>query len=188
MTKEKVFEVAPDISLLQQLKGVAGDDLSTCYQCQKCSSGCPIAFAMDYLPHVILHMLHLGLEDEVLRSSTIWLCASCETCTTRCPNDIDIARIMDRLRERAVRAGVTPGEKRALAFHRSFLAAIKGRGRVNELGMIIGYKMRSRDLFSDLRLGLDMLRRGKIKLPTPKIRGSGEVKRLFDESKKKEKS
>ena len=188
MTKEKVFEAAPDLSLLQQLRGAGGDDLSTCYQCQKCSSGCPIAFAMDYLPHTILHMLHLGLEDEVLRSSTIWLCASCETCTTRCPNEIDIARIMDRLRERAVRAGVTPGEKRAVAFHRSFLDAIKSRGRVNELGMIIGYKMRSRDLFSDVRLGLDMLRRGKIKFSFPKIRGSGKVKRLFDESQKKGKA
>ena len=172
----KALEVAPNHSFLRELKE---SDISTCYQCQKCSSGCPVAYAMDFPPHVLLHMAQLGLKDEVLGSSTIWLCASCETCTTRCPNGIDIAKVMDSLREMALRSGVKPGEKHIPAFHRAFLASIKGKGRVSELGMIVGYKLRSGELFKDLGLGWQMLRRGKLKLLAKKARGVSEVRGLF---------
>ena len=171
------LEVVPSPSFIQEL---TGSDISTCYQCHKCSSGCPIAYAMEYPPHVLLHMAQLGLKDEVLRSSTIWLCASCEACTTRCPNAIDIAHVMDRLREMAQKSGIKPGEKHIPAFHHAFLASIKGKGRVNELGMILGYKLRSGDLFGDLGMAWPMLRRGKLKLFSKKARGTGEVERLFE--------
>ena len=69
-----------------------------CYQCKKCSAGCPVAFAMDLLPHEAMKMVQYGQESRLLKCSTIWLCASCETCSTRCPNEIDIARVMDGLR------------------------------------------------------------------------------------------
>ena len=182
MASLKTLEVAPNSLFTQELQG---SDISTCYQCQKCSSGCPIAYAMDYLPHALLHMVQLGLKDEVLGSSTIWLCASCETCTTRCPNGIDIARVMDRLREMAQKSGIKPGEKHIPAFHRAFMAAIKGKGRVSELGMILGYKLRSGDLFGDLGLAWPMLRRGKLKLFSKKARGAGEVGRLFQEARRR---
>ena len=55
-----------------------------------CSDGCPVAYVMDYYPNQIIHMVRLGLKDKILNSTTIWLCASCETCATRCPNEIDI--------------------------------------------------------------------------------------------------
>lgn len=178
----KTLEVAPNHLFLQELKD---SDISTCYQCQKCSSGCPVAYAMDFPPHVLLHMAQLGLKDEVLQSSTIWLCASCETCTTRCPNGIDIARVMDSLREMALKSRVKPGEKHIAAFHRAFLGSIKGRGRVGELGMILGYKLRSGEFFKDLGLGWQMLLRGKIKLFSKKARGVGEVKRLFQGARRR---
>ena len=84
----------------------AGIDLSSCYQCGKCTAGCPMASAMDYSPRQTVRLLQLGMADTALRSRTIWLCASCETCATRCPRDVDVAKMMDILRIEADRAGV----------------------------------------------------------------------------------
>ena len=89
----------------------SGIQVQDCYQCQKCSAGCPVAFAMDYKPNQIMQMVSLGMKDRVLSSKTIWVCASCYTCSTRCPNDIDIAKVMDWLRQTALREGVAPAEK-----------------------------------------------------------------------------
>jgi heterodisulfide reductase subunit C len=62
---------------------VSGEKINNCYQCKKCTAGCPITFAMDILPHQIIKYIQLGLEEKVLTSKTIWLCAACETCGTR---------------------------------------------------------------------------------------------------------
>jgi heterodisulfide reductase subunit C len=115
----------------------------------------------------------------LLSSHTIWLCASCETCTTRCPNGIDIAAVMDRLRQRALALGVRPAEKRITAFHRSFLRSVRRWGRTYEIGMLAAYKTRSGDLFGDLGLGWKMFRRGKLRLRPRRIKGRRQVKALF---------
>ncbi len=73
-------------------------EILQCYQCGKCSAGCPIAYEMDYLPNQIIRMVQLGMEEQVLSSRTIWLCAGCETCTTRCPREVDLAKVMDAFR------------------------------------------------------------------------------------------
>ena len=77
-----------------------GQKVRHCYQCKKCSAGCPVAFTMDILPHEVMKLVQYGQSDRLLECSTVWLCASCETCSTRCPNDIDIAGVMDGLREK----------------------------------------------------------------------------------------
>jgi len=77
---------------LEEVNQHSGEKVQLCFQCFKCSLGCPVSFAMDYLPHQLLRMVQMGLKDRVLHSHTIWVCAACETCTTRCPNHIDIAR------------------------------------------------------------------------------------------------
>ena len=77
----------------------AGEEIFDCYQCYKCSAGCPVSYTMDLLPHQIIRSVLFGRKEKVLSSSTIWICASCETCTTRCPNEIDIAKVMDVLRQ-----------------------------------------------------------------------------------------
>jgi heterodisulfide reductase subunit C len=72
-----------------------------CYQCRKCSSGCPVSFSMELLPHQVMRMIQLEADRELLTANTAWVCAGCQTCTTRCPNDIDIAGVMDELRQLA---------------------------------------------------------------------------------------
>jgi heterodisulfide reductase subunit C2 len=164
---------------LQQDLREAGIDVQACYQCGRCSAGCPVSPFFDLLPMQVVRLSAYGFEEELLSSSTIWLCASCETCTTRCPNGIDIARLMDALRQRAIRQNLKPAEKRIAAFHKSFLRSVRRWGRTYEVGMLAAYKSRSGDLFSDLGLGWQMLRRGKLHLLPRKIKGRKKVKAMF---------
>jgi len=187
--------IIPDHTWLNEVEKNSGVTVSACYQCKKCSSGCPVTFAMDYLPNQMLHMIQMGLKEEVLKSATIWVCASCETCTTRCPNDIDIAKIMDTMRMESRKAGLATGEKRVPVFHDAFLSSVKNKGRVYELGMIGQYtlrsgevaaKLKSGSLMEEAKLGWQMFKKGKLKLFPQKIKRRGEVKRLFKKLKKGE--
>ena len=98
---------------VQQVEEVSGQDLLSCNQCGKCSAGCPVVAAMDLLPSQVIRMAQLGMED-VLESNTIWICASCLTCVTRCPKGVDLPRLMEALRQIALRQGVAELDLSAL--------------------------------------------------------------------------
>ncbi len=164
--------------LIEELRE-AGADVTACYQCGRCSAGCPVAEFFDLKPMQVVRLCCYGQEDVLMQSQTIWLCASCETCTTRCPNGIDIARMMDVLRSRALAKVRTRTEPKILAFHKSFLGSIRNHGRVFEMGMLTGYMLRSGDLFSRIGLGLEMFKRGKIKFLPERIKGTREVRAMF---------
>jgi len=85
--------------LVHRVEEYSGQDLMACYQCGKCAAGCPVAFAMDMLPSQVIRYAQLGLVEKLLDSKTIWLCAACQACYTRCPKGIDLSRIMEALRE-----------------------------------------------------------------------------------------
>ncbi len=157
----------------------AGLEVAACYQCGRCSAGCPVAPFFDLPTMALVRLAAYGLEDALLASRSIWLCAACETCSSRCPNGIDIAALMDFLRQRAVERGVAPAEKRVAAFHRSFLRSVRRWGRTYEVGMLAAYKSRSGDLFGDLGLGWRMLRRGKLHLLPRGIADKGALRALF---------
>ena len=76
--------------LARKIKEISGEDILLCYQCGMCSAGCPISFAMDILPNQIIQLVQLGLEADIAKSKTIWLCASCLTCVRACPFDVPI--------------------------------------------------------------------------------------------------
>ncbi len=94
---------------VKEVELISGEDLLACNQCGKCSSGCPVAYALDVLPSMVIRMAQLGLED-VLEAQTIWTCASCLTCVSRCPKGVDLPRVMEALREIAMRRGIQPVE------------------------------------------------------------------------------
>ena len=159
--------------------------LNRCYQCSMCSDGCPVAYAMDYYPNQIIHLVRFGLKDKVLNSTTIWLCASCETCATRCPNEIEIVRLMDILREESVKAGVNSRVSNILKFHQAFLDQIKKNGRINEVSLMISYEMKSREFLSFPKIkeltgmAIGMFKKGKIKFPSLKRHSTGEIKSIY---------
>ena len=175
--------VRPDLTFLDAVEARSGEKVSGCYQCRKCANGCPVAFAMDVMPNQVMRMVQLGLEEELLRSKTIWLCASCQTCTTRCPNEIDIAHLMDSLRQLSREAGVPCGEEKVAKFHKAFLDSVRRHGRVFELEMVGFYKLAARDFFGDTKIAWEMLKRGKLKFLPSNIQGKREVRQMFDKQR-----
>jgi heterodisulfide reductase subunit C len=137
---------------------------------------------MDYKPHQVMQMLALGMHDRLLTCRTIWLCASCYTCSTRCPNDIDVAAVMDRLRQTALREGAAPAEKDVPLFHKAFLDSIRAHGRVHELSMMARYKMATHRYFDDMRLGLRMFMRGKLRLLPSRVTDRNRIRQMFSGS------
>jgi len=160
-------------------------DVNACFQCRKCAVGCPVAFAMDLTPTQIIHAARLGLEDMVLSSRTIWLCASCQTCTTRCPQGVDIARVMDAARIVAMKKGLKPSVKSAKRFFYTAVKNIRRFGRMYELGLIMGLKLKSGEFTKDMKLGMEMFRKGKIKL-VPSFKGMRDTRRIYRAVKKEE--
>ncbi|MGD2206917.1 MAG: 4Fe-4S dicluster domain-containing protein [Anaerolineae bacterium] len=169
----------PDLTFVDEVSDLSHQNVRRCYYCLRCSAGCPSAYAMDYAPAQMLRMVQLGQRDLLLRSSAIWLCIGCETCGTRCPNQIHAGAVIDALRHIALAQGVPAAERQVWKLHEAFLTNIRTWGRLHELTMLMQYKLTSRDLLSDLDMGLDMFRKGKIH-PLPKrIQGLDQVKRLF---------
>lgn len=84
---------------------ISGQNVLNCYQCGRCSSGCPLTFAMRDLPSHVIRLVQLGLQEEALSSRTIWVCASCLTCHARCPRGVDLAKVMEALRAIGLRPG-----------------------------------------------------------------------------------
>ena len=183
-TKDKII---PQPSLRKKIEELSGQKIAACFQCEKCTNGCPVTFAMDIVPHRLMRLLQLGQLDEALRSDTIWVCASCETCTTRCPNDIDIAHVMDTLRQLSRKEGVKISQKNAPIFHSAFLSSLRRHGRVHEPEMAVEYMLRSGGLMGLRKqsgTGMAMFKRGKIKLLPPRVRTGRQVKDLFNKVKK----
>ncbi len=178
-----------DYDLATKVREACGIRPETCYQCRKCSSGCPLTFAMDYLPDQIVRFLSLGLEERVLSSRTIWICSSCETCTTRCPNDIDIAGLMDYLKQEAHARGIVPEECRfTRAFHQAFLDDVARRGRVYEIGLLNRFflssgawkaRLAQGTLWDEARMGFRLWKKGRLPLFPHKVQSKEEIRRIF---------
>lgn len=100
---------------VNKIEEISGQDLMSCYQCGKCSAGCPMAFAMDILPNQIIRLVQLGMEEDVARSKTLWLCASCITCAARCPRGVDLSRVMEAVRLLTLRKNINMVEPSNIA-------------------------------------------------------------------------
>ncbi|MHC4351939.1 MAG: 4Fe-4S dicluster domain-containing protein [Planctomycetota bacterium] len=171
--------IAPSESpLAKSVLSESGQNVNLCYQCMKCAAGCPVSYEMDYKPSELIHAIRLGMDDIVLNSKTMWLCASCETCTTRCPQEVDVAKVMDAVKITAVRQGIKPAIPQVASFNRAALSNIKMCGRMYELGMIIGLKLRTFEFFKDAVMGMKMFRKGKLKM-IPSLTGAMRTRKIF---------
>lgn len=173
-----------ETSLTSQVQALSGESLELCYHCHKCTAGCPVVGAMEYGPDTVLRMVALGQRDEVLRSRDIWLCSGCYTCATRCPNDIDIAAVMDALRQSAVAEGYPAGERDALLFHRLFLGVVRRLGRSHEAAMLGLFKVLSRvPIYRDVPAGIGLFLRGKVPIVPERTRAGADVQQIFERSR-----
>jgi len=160
-----------------------GVDVRECYQCGKCTAGCPMIRFMDLTPSQVMRLVQIGDRDAVealLSSQTLWSCVGCLTCTQRCPKDLDPAAVMDALREIAYEEGRVPdAQRKVLKFHEAFLKTVEHTGRMSEVPLTALYKTLSRDFLSDVLLAPAMLLRGKLPLVPQVIPGRKEVRRIF---------
>lgn len=184
----------PDYSFLDQMEAAGPFHAAECFQCRKCTNGCPATFAMDLYPDQIIRFALLGLKDEVLRSRTIWVCASCETCTTRCPNGIRIAEVMDYFKELAVQEGIPSQVPQIQAFHQTFLDSVRQNGRIFEAALIPKYILRSGQVgdrirkgtwLDEAKLGWRLFRKKRLSLAPHAIQGKDEVRSMLRPSKKR---
>jgi heterodisulfide reductase subunit B len=161
--------------LAHEIKERSGENVFLCYQCKKCTAGCPVAAFFDLTPNQILRACQFGQTDMVLNSRTIWLCAACETCSTRCPQGIDIARIMDVLEIMAQEKKIRPKARTVPMFYKSANRGIDWFGRMYELGLMAELYIREflagepprkqffRQFFRyDIAMAVKMLRAGKL--------------------------
>lgn len=169
--------LALQTDLAREIKERSGENVFLCYQCKKCTAGCPVAPYFDLTPNQVLRACQFGQTDMVLNSRTIWICAACETCSTRCPQGIDIARIMDVLEIMAQERKVKPKARTVPLFYRAANHTINWFGRMWELGLmaelyisqiVLGTPPRKeffRQLFKyDVEMAVKMLRHGKLKI------------------------
>jgi len=170
-------------SFARELEDATGIRVSRCYQCGKCTAGCPMVPDMEQTPSQIMRLIQMDQRDAVLGSKTLWYCASCLTCSTRCPQEVKIAELMDALRERSLSERKAHRASRKIrAFARSFLRAVERNGRIHEMGMVMDYKLTSKDFFGDILLAPQMFLKGKLKLFARTIKGSAHVRRLFEKT------
>lgn len=163
-------------------------DVHKCYQCGKCTAGCPVAHFMDLMPNQLMRLIQTGELERALQSDAIWHCVSCHTCSTRCPQSVDIAAAMDGLRQTAYEGGkACAAMQRVLVFQKAFLDSVRRNGRVNEVELIGIFKMLAfmKDfniplLMKDAMLAPKLMQRGKFHPFGEKVKDRGVVRRIFD--------
>ncbi len=170
-----------DLKFSKDVKRRSGTDFNTCLQCRSCSGGCPFSEYMDYMPNGVMRLVQLGLKNEALTCNTIWICVGCHTCSIQCPMAIDIAAVMDALREKALAERVDVQEPDILNFHREVLNSIERYGRTHKIEIMMRYKLKTRDLISDWAVGMKMLAKRKLDLTPSRVERIGDVKKIFQE-------
>jgi heterodisulfide reductase subunit C len=162
---EANLTVTSQSQLAEAVFSESGQNVNLCYQCRKCAAGCPISYAMDYKPAQL---------------------ASCETCTTRCPQEVDVAKVMDAVKIIALRRRIKPTIPQVASFYKAALSNIKMCGRMYELGMIVALKLRTFEFFKDMALGTKMFLKGKLKM-IPSLTSAKTTWKLFRRVKSIEK-
>ncbi len=160
-------------NLAETIRKECGENVFLCYQCQKCSAGCPVVQHFDLPPNQVMRAIQFGQREMVLHSKTIWLCAMCETCATRCPHDINITKIMDVLKIMAKNEGIEAKVPSVPLFYQAALRGIKWFGRMYEAGlmgeiylrqMLAGQLNYQQVWKNDMPMALKMLKDGKLKI------------------------
>lgn len=147
-----------------------GDWVKMCMQCGVCSGSCPLGDAWDHPPQELFMMIRAGKRDEVLQSTSMWMCTSCYNCIVRCPRELPITHIMHGLAHYATRLGIEPKNQPTRQFAQLFWDNLAKNGRVNELwlgvnlyfmnGFVNGVKV----ALGMAGIGLGMLKTGRLSL------------------------
>jgi heterodisulfide reductase subunit C len=170
-----------------------GQKIKQCIQCGTCTGSCPVSYAMDISPRRAIALFRAGEIASVLKSNTIWMCASCYACTVRCPAGIKITDTMYAFKRIAMERRIYPKHFSVQALSSTFLDIVNKRGRNQELILLLKYALKTNPLrlISSIPLGWRLRSRGRIPLTLNGIRNrtqlSGIIGRVLERGKLKHK-
>lgn len=168
-----------NLDFVRKVEKLSGTSVRRCFQCGKCSAGCPMRSFMEHPPNRVVRLLQLGQFERVLAGRSIWYCASCETCSTRCPNKVDLAAIMDALRKCSWDAQGPSKESFVQLANRIFIENVRTYGRQYEMRLAAVFNVKSGQFLKDFMLGPSLLAKGKLKMFHQKNRNIGEIEKIF---------
>jgi len=195
-----VLQFRPEFSqpLIQEVMNRSGQNLLACYQCRRCAAGCPVGEETGVTPDRLIRMIIFGEREEVLNNLLVWKCVACYTCGTRCPNNIQTARINETLKQLSKEAHIEPLLPTVSTFHDAFLRSTSHFGRVNELEFIVLYEMQNAkrelkhgggwkavaaEMKNQAKLGISMVKKKRMHFRLDKIKRLSEIKRLYKKAK-----
>jgi heterodisulfide reductase subunit C len=172
-------------SFLRQVKNIpGGESLKKCIQCGTCTGTCPVSYTMDITPREIIALFRAGDIETILSSRTIWICASCYSCTIRCPQGVKVTDILYTLKRLAMENEIFPKKFPVYALSNAFVKFTNMFGRSYEPGLILAYYLRTNPfkLFGMLPLFLKLAPRGRIGLLPHKIKGKKNFSKILKEA------
>jgi heterodisulfide reductase subunit C2 len=191
------YDAASSKPLLDEVQKRSGQNLQACYQCRRCAAGCPVGEETGVTPDRLIRMIVVGDREEALNNLLVWKCVACYTCGTRCPNNIQTARITETLKQMAKKAHATPLTPRIADFHNAFMTSTRHLGRFNEIEALTIYETKTAikelskgkikavidEMMSQMRLALAMLKKKRLHLGVDRVKARSEVKALYEKAK-----
>ena len=158
-----------------------GEKLFSCIQCGTCSGMCPVSPYMDYTPRQIIGMIRAGFKSEVLSSFTIWLCASCYSCSVECPKDVKLTDIMYAAKRLAIRNKVHPKRFPPQVLASEFYKLVEKYGRNTESLLLVRLFLKTNpfQLFKQMFLGFRLLVNGRMSVRLETIKRKKELRSLL---------
>jgi heterodisulfide reductase subunit C2 len=191
------YETSASTSLLAEVSKRSGQNLQACYQCRRCAAGCPVGEETGVTPDRLIRMIVLGEREEAVNNLLVWKCVACYTCGTRCPNNIQTARITETLKQMAKKAHARPLTPRIADFHSAFMTSTRHLGRFNEIESLTIYETKTAlkelsqgkvkavidEMIGQARLALAMMKKKRLHLGVDRVKARSEVQALFEKAK-----
>jgi len=176
-------DIKTDHGFAEKIRQRCGENVFLCYQCKKCASGCPSRQFMDKTPAELMRFLQLGMIYEAMQQNTIWYCLSCQTCSARCPQDIDIAHVIDTLKIIVQEEKIKTDTHNITLLNRIWMTILKYMGRMYDIALAGSFNLFTGKPFKDLPLAIKMIKKGKLKF-IPSIKKPFEMMKMFSRAKR----
>jgi heterodisulfide reductase subunit C len=191
------YDAAISKPLLDEVQKRSGQNLLACYQCRRCAAGCPVGEETGVTPDRLIRLIVVGDREEAVNNLLVWKCVACYTCGTRCPNNIQTARITETLKQISKESHATPLRPRIADFHSAFMTSTRHLGRFNEIEALTIYETKTAikelsqgkvkavisEMIGQARLALDMMKKKRLHLGVDKVKARSEVKALYEKAK-----
>lgn len=180
--KEVKYQAELDPYFADQIASIPdGERIHNCIQCGTCSAACPVSQQMDYTPRKVIAMIRAGFKNEVLSSTTPWVCASCYACTVECPKEIKITEIMYAAKRLGIREGIYPKRFLTPVLAREFFELVRKNGRNHEGTLLLKMYLKTNPfaLLRQMGLGIKLWLQGRISAKQDAIRNRDQLHALM---------